>query len=126
MAFHDTGAKSVTRGVSSMISSSDVNGTTVYGADGGEVGHIDHLMIDKTSGRVAYAVMHFGGFLGLGEETHPVPWGTLSYDTKKSGYVTEITREQLEGAPRRGENWPDDRQYREDMFKYYSAAPYWM
>lgn len=59
----------------SLVSSDDVDGTDVYGNDGAHIGTIDHLMIDKQSGRVAYAVMGFGGFLGLGEDHHPVPWG---------------------------------------------------
>ena len=56
-------------------------------------------MIEKLSGTVAYAVMSFGGFLGLGEEEHTVPWNKLTYDTSLGGYRTDITEEQLRGAP---------------------------
>ena len=109
-----------------MISSADVNGTTVFGSDGTEVGHIDHLMLDKQSGRVAYAVMNFGGFLGMGEEEHPVPWDQLTYDTSRGGYVTAITQEQLQAAPDRTDDWRNDDRYRDDVFRHYNSAPYWI
>src|SRR5436309_14773654 len=80
------------------ISSEDVQGTAVYGPDRNKIGEIDHLIIDKLSGRVAYAVMSFGGFLGLGHSHYPVPWGALKYDTKLNGYVTGITEKQLQDA----------------------------
>jgi hypothetical protein len=56
-------------------------------------------MIDKYSGQVAYAVMSFGGFLGIGERYHALPWRMLTYDTGLGGYVVDVTREQLERAP---------------------------
>lgn len=123
MTMQDTDPKTTS---SSMISSSDVNGTNVYGNDGEKIGHIDHLTIDKQSGRVAFAVMNFGGFLGMGEETHPVPWDALRYDTNRGGYVTDIDKDRLEGAPVRSDNWRDDTRYRDDMFRHYGAAPYWI
>ena len=58
-----------------LISSEDVEGTNVYDMKGTTIGEIDHLMIDKISGRVTYAVMSFGGFLGLGHSHYPIPWG---------------------------------------------------
>jgi len=116
----------MTAGMNTMVSSSDVNGTEVYGSDGAHVGHIDHLMIDKTSGQIAYAVMGFGGFLGLGEDHHPIPWNALHYDTVKQGYVTDITRDSLEGAPRAGEDWYRDRRWEEDTYRHYGLAPYWI
>ena len=64
-----------------LISSEDVEGTEVYDSAGKNIGEVDHLMIDKMSGRVAYAVISFGGFLGLGHSHYPVPWGALKYDT---------------------------------------------
>lgn len=112
--------------MSSVISSTDVNGTTVYSPTGEHLGSIDHLMIDKQSGNVAYAVMGFGGFLGMGEAHHPVPWRKLSYDTGLNGYVTDITKEQLEGAPARPENWQDDRNWATSVYGYYGVAPYWI
>src|SRR5690606_36982096 len=77
-----------------LISSEDVEGTNVYGAGDAKVGEIDHLMIDKFSGKVTYAVMSFGGFLGLGHSHYPVPWAALKYDPSIGGYRTGITEQQ--------------------------------
>ena len=64
-----------------LISSEDVHGTDVYGAGEEAIGEIDHLLIEKVSGRVSYAVMSFGGFLGLAHSHYPIPWSALKYDT---------------------------------------------
>jgi hypothetical protein len=80
------------------ISSEDIQGTEVYGAGGKNIGEIDHLIIDKVSGRVAYAVMSFGGFVGLGHSHYPIPWGALTYDTSLGGFRTDITEQQLRDA----------------------------
>ncbi|MBA3477819.1 MAG: PRC-barrel domain-containing protein [Lautropia sp.] len=82
-----------------LISSSKVQGTEVYGASGDHVGEIDHLMIERVSGRVAYAVMSFGGILGMGKAFYPIPWNALKYDTALDGYRTDVTRDQVESAP---------------------------
>jgi sporulation protein YlmC with PRC-barrel domain len=113
-------------GSSTMVSSSDVNGTEVYSPTGDHLGQIDHLMIDKVSGQIAYAVMTFGGFLGIGTEEHPVPWKKLSYDTNLGGFVTDITQEQLTGAPSWGDNWYEDRDYQRRSYDYYGVSPYWI
>lgn len=113
-------------GTSDMVSSADVNGTEVYSPTGDHLGEIDHLVIDKKSGQIAYAVMTFGGFLGLGEGTHPVPWKKLSYDVNLGGFVTDITHEQLTGAPSLSETWFDDPTYRERSYSYYGVSPYWL
>src|SRR3954471_3375691 len=81
-----------------LTESDTVEGTTVYDPGGKEIGSIKRLMIDKVSGKVAYAVMSFGGFLGMGQE-HTVPLSTLTYDTSLGGFRTDITEEQLRGAP---------------------------
>src|SRR5947208_17185995 len=82
-----------------LIESDRVEGTTVYDPQGNNIGSIKRLMIEKISGRVAYAVMSFGGFLGMGTEEHSVPWNKLTYDTNLGGYRTDITEQQLRGAP---------------------------
>jgi len=71
-----------------MISREDVEGTTVYDPNGNEIGKVDHLMIDKISGQVRYAIMSFGGFLGLGHSHYPLPWSSLTYDKGRNGYTT--------------------------------------
>lgn len=86
--------------VGNLIGSDKVEGTAVYGADDNKIGSIERVMIDKSSGRVSYAVLGFGGFLGLGNDHYPLPWQSLKYDTRLSGYVTGVTENQLRGAPK--------------------------
>ena len=82
-----------------LIESDRVEGTSVYDPQGNDIGSIKRVMIEKISGRVAYAVMSFGGFLGMGAEEHAIPWSKLTYDTSLGGYRTDITESQLRGAP---------------------------
>jgi hypothetical protein len=81
-----------------LIASDKVEGTAVYN-QGERLGTVYNLMIDKYTGQVAYAVMSFGGFLGMGESYHPLPWKVLTYDTRQGGYVVDLDRSRLEGAP---------------------------
>lgn len=83
-----------------LIAASKVNGTAVYNRAGEKLGSVYDVMIDKRSGRAEYAVMSFGGFLGIGEEYHPLPWNQLNYDEGMGGYVVNLDRARLEGAPR--------------------------
>jgi sporulation protein YlmC with PRC-barrel domain len=96
---------------SNLIGSDKVEGTAVYGADGNKIGSIERVMIDKLSGKVSYAVLGFGGFLGIGDDHYPLPWQSLKYDTSLGGYVTGVTEEQLKNAPKYGNdntwNWSD-------------------
>ena len=88
-----------TRETSQLIASDEVEGTPVYSPRGEKLGTIERLMIDKRTGQVVYAVMSFGGFLGIGEKYHPLPWGVLNYDTSKGGYLVNLDRRQLANAP---------------------------
>ncbi|WP_026870847.1 PRC-barrel domain-containing protein [Inquilinus limosus] len=110
-----------------LISGDKVAGTEVYNTAGEHLGEIHDVMIDKVSGRVAYAVMSFGGFLGIGEKYHPLPWSALEYDTNQGGYVVNLSREQLEGAPVYAEETPPrwNREYEQDIHDYYGISPYW-
>ena len=98
--------------VGNLIGSDKVEGTAVYGADGSKIGSIERVMIDKKSGKVSYAVLGFGGFLGLGNDHYPLPWQSLKYDTRLGGYVTGVTEDQLRGAPKYGDDrdwdWNND------------------
>jgi len=85
---------------SSVISSDKVQGTKVYNPNGDKLGSVESLLLDKLTGKVRYAVMEFGGFLGMGTDVYPLPWETLKYDTGLGGYVVSLTKGQLEGAPR--------------------------
>ena len=108
-----------------LISSEDVEGANVYDMNGNKIGDIDHLMIDKVSGRVSYAVMSFGGFIGLGHSHYPIPWAALKYDTKLNGYVTGITEQQLKDAPAFSDNSWSDRNWETRTYKHYNVTPYW-
>ena len=100
-----------TRETGSLIGSDKVEGTAVYGANDAKIGSIERVMIDKMSGKVSYAVLSFGGFLGIGDDHYPLPWQSLKYDTNLGGYRTGITEKQLKGAPKYGNdntwNWSD-------------------
>ena len=108
-----------------LISSEDVQGTAVYSADNTSIGEIDHLLIDKLSGRVAYAVMSFGGFLGLAHSHYPIPWSALQYDTSVDGFRTAITQTQLRDAPDFSDDSWSDRAWESKTHKHYGAPLYW-
>src|SRR5437764_4112166 len=110
---------------SRLISSQKVDGTAVYNRNGDSLGTIDHMMIDKFTGQVEYAVMSCGGFLGLGEEYNPVPWKSLVYDTNLGGYVIDADRARLESAPRfQSSGRPDwsNRGYTERVDQYWGIG----
>ena len=112
-----------------LIASDRVEGTNVYRSDGTKIGHIERIMIDKRSGQAAYAVMNFGGFLGLGEDSYPLPWSVLTYNTALGGYEVNVTDEQLKSAPhlRSDESWDDGNRDRDTMiYGYYGVPPYWL
>lgn len=111
----------------SLIASDRVEGTGVYGADGRHIGSIERLIIGKLDGRVAYAVLSFGGFLGIGHDHYPLPWEKLNYDTQLDGYRIDLTKEQIEGAPSYADD--DDSWYNDNgrrVYDYYGVPPYWM
>lgn len=110
------------------ISAGKVQSTDVYNTKGDHLGHVDDLMIDKMSGKVSYAIMAFGGFLGIGERYHPLPWSLLKYDIAKGGYIVPLDKAMLEKGPHydRAELGDDDLAWRERVYGYYQAPPYWM
>jgi hypothetical protein len=111
-----------------LIESDRVEGTTVYDPKGTNIGSIKRLMIEKMSGRVAYAVMSFGGFLGIGTEEHSIPWSKLTYDTTLGGYRTDVTEAQLKAAPSfsRDSKWDwSDRNRERELHDHYKAPYYW-
>jgi hypothetical protein len=117
-----------TRETSSLIGSDKVEGTAVYRSNGDKVGSIERIMIDKRSGKVAYAVMSFGGFLGIGHDHYPLPWSLLTYNPKLEGYEVNVSEQQLKGAPKysQHENWDwSDRARERKVYDYYGAPPYW-
>jgi sporulation protein YlmC with PRC-barrel domain len=127
MAMQQTSSDLNKRETGSLIGSDKVEGTDVYNPNGDRVGTIERVMIDKISGKVAYAVLSFGGFLGMGEDYYPVPWATLKYDTKLGGYVLGLTRDELEQAPKYSESqgWNWSRENDQRVYDYYRTEPYW-
>jgi PRC-barrel domain len=110
-----------------LISSTKVEGTKVYDRQGEHLGTISSFMVDKYSGQVAYAVLSSGGFLGLGHKScHPLPWRVLSYDTNRGGYVVDLDKDTLAGAPgyAAGETpaWSDP-SYSKSIDAYYADRP---
>ncbi|MGZ5903969.1 MAG: PRC-barrel domain-containing protein [Reyranella sp.] len=115
-----------TRETVTLIGSDKVEGTAVYRPNGEKVGTIARVMIDKIGGKVAYAVMSFGGFMGIGEDYYPLPWGLLTYNPQLQGYQVNIGEEQLKGAPKYGrhESWDWSDQARAARIDtYYGIAP---
>jgi hypothetical protein len=112
----------------SLIASDKVEGTAVYGADGKRIGSVARLLLEKRGGRVAYAVLSFGGFLGIGDDYYPLPWEKLRYDEQLDGYRIDLTKDQITGAPRYND-LEDETWYRANdrtVYDYYGVPPYWM
>lgn len=113
---------------SDVIASDRVEGTAVYGSDNDKIGTVDKLLIGKQSGLVTDAILSVGGFLGIGSDRHSLPWSKLEYDTSLGGYKLDVTKEQLEKAPRFKEDdaeRPYDRQYQTSVYEYWTVTPYW-
>jgi sporulation protein YlmC with PRC-barrel domain len=110
------------------IAATRVIGTDVYNSAGDQIGTIEDVMLEKTSNGIMFAVIGFGGFLGLGEKYHAVPWAVLDYDPDRGGYVVPFTKEQLQAAPSYSINEltaDDGQKARDASFAYYNVAPYW-
>jgi sporulation protein YlmC with PRC-barrel domain len=111
-----------------LIGADQVQGTYIYNPAGDNLGSVQDVMIDKVSGRIAYAVVGFGGFLGIGDRHYPLPWEKLKYDPSMGGYVVDLDRRTLEGAPSYATNeaagWEDPAWGRR-VDDYYGAHPFW-
>lgn len=123
-----TGSTLERRETGSLIGSDEVDGTTVYRSNGEKVGTIDRVMLDKLSGKAVYAVMSFGGFLGMGNDYYPLPWSMLTYNPRLEGYEVNISEDQLKGAPKyaRSDSWEwENRERGQNLHDYYKVPPYW-
>ncbi len=118
----DSGSSTSIDETADLIAADKVNGTAVYGDDGEHLGTIDSIMIGKRSGKVAYVVMSFGGFLGIGERYHPLPWNVLCYDEAKGGYSVGHSAEALRSAPHYSRDELDRREYGHAVDEYYGGA----
>lgn len=109
-----------------LIASDRVEGTAVYNREGDRLGSIHNFMVDKRSGHVEYAILSFGGFLGIGDSYYPLPWKSLSYDVGQGGYVVDLDKDRLEGAPQYVESespdWADPR-YGRQIDDFYGPFP---
>ena len=109
-----------------LIASNKVEGTAVYNRQGEHLGSVYNFMVDKRSGQVEYAVMRFGGFLGIGDSYHPLPWKSLTYDTSQGGYVVDLDKTRLQGAPSysssEAPDWSDP-SYSRRIDDYYGPFP---
>ena len=111
-----------------LIGSDKVEGTSVYRSSGEKIGQIERVMLGKRSGQVAFAVMSFGGFLGLGHDHYPIPWARLTYSERLGGYEVNLTDQQLKGAPKYdpASEWKWDRNQDRKVYDYYGVPGYWM
>lgn len=106
----------------------EVVGRKVINTQGENLGKIEEVMLDSVPGRIAYAVLSFGGFLGLNDKLFAVPWNSLHYDPSQGAFVLRADKRFLENAPGfNKDNWPDmaDTGWRSTVYTYYSARPYW-
>lgn len=115
-------------GHTSAIRAKKVIGTAVKDHTGQKIGQIEDIVLDKTSNNIMFAIVSFGGFLGMGEKFHPLPWSSLDYQGIQDAYVVNYTRAQLEGAPAdtidaltKG----DGTNYRDRTYDYYNESRYW-
>lgn len=110
-----------------LIASDRVEGTAVYNRAGEKLGRISNFMVDKRSGHVRYAVLSFGGFLGMGNDHYPLPWSMLHYDTDQGGYVIEMEKETLDKAPRYTADMRPlyDEAYGRNVYQYYGLIYPW-
>lgn len=109
-----------------LIAASRVQHCPVFGATGARLGTIDDILIDKATGRSAYALMAFDGVLGVGERFYPLPWSMLRYDADRDGYVAPLTKDQIEnGLAVEDKDVDDEIHWREALHAYYGATPYW-
>src|SRR3954452_1239408 len=117
-----TGGSLATDETDELIASNKVEGTAVYNREGERLGTVYNFMVNKVTGQVAYAVMSFGGFLGLGQSYHPLPWRFLTYNTKVGGYVVDLDKERLQNAPSyAGESPAWDRAYGKSIDAFYES-----
>ncbi|MGO8814824.1 MAG: PRC-barrel domain-containing protein [Terriglobia bacterium] len=111
-----------------VMAADTLTGDKVVNLNKEDLGKIEHLMIDLATGRVAYAVLSFGGFLGLGDKLFAIPWSSLAIDTQEKRFVLNVDKALLERAPGFDkEHWPNmaDRAWGANIYSYYGAKPYW-
>ncbi len=110
-----------------LMGASTLTGNDVYNQAGDDLGDIKEFMLDMHTGRVSYAVLSFGGFLGMGDRLFAVPWEALKLDTLNKRFTLDVNKERLEAAPGFDkDNWPNmsDQTWAENVHSYYGTTPY--
>ncbi|MFN3912690.1 PRC-barrel domain-containing protein [Hyphomonas sp.] len=116
-------------GHTTAIRASRTIGTSVYNTAGDKIGKVEDVVLDKTDNTVLFAVVGFGGFMGMGEKYHPVPWSSLNFSEERDGYVVPFTEDQLKAAPANDIDEltrNDGHAIRDSAYSYYKVKPYWM
>ena len=111
-----------------VMAAATLDGNEVVSSDGEDVGTISDIMLDVRSGRIAYAVLSEGGFLGMGSNLHAIPWSALTLDTEDKRFVVDITAQRLKDDPGFDkDHWPTmaDATWGESTHSYYNRQPYW-
>ena len=111
-----------------VMAASDFEGEDVVNRQGETVGEVEEVMLDVRSGRIAYAVLAVGGFLGIGERYFAIPWRALTLDTDRKCFILDVDKERLQNAPGFDkDHWPSmaDSRWASEVHSYYRAAPYW-
>jgi sporulation protein YlmC with PRC-barrel domain len=115
-------------GHTSAIRANKVIGTRVLNMSDEHIGKVEDIVLDKLSSNILFAVVGFGGFLGMAEKYHPVPWSSLDYDEARDAYVVDFTREQLQTAPSdslEALTRQDSRAFREQAYDHYQVPHSW-
>lgn len=110
------------------LSASSLRGNTVKNRMGEDLGEIKDIVIDVDSGQIAYAVLSFGGILGIGDKLFAVPWKSMELNTDEKAFYLDVDKERLENAPGFDkDNWPmtSDRTFVSEVHSYYGVEPYW-
>ena len=110
------------------LKASSMLGTKVVNPAGDSLGDVKEVVIDPRTGKVAYAVVSFGGFLGMGEKLFAVPFTALKYHVEKNEYALDVSKERLKNAPGFDpDHWPSmsDEKWNREIYKYYERSPYW-
>lgn len=114
-----------------VLSASTLIGDKVFNTAGEHLGNIKDLMMDLDGGLIAYAVLSFGGFMGMGDKLFAIPWEALTIDEENHSLILEVDKEVLKDAPGFDkDNWPDNAKYEAGwllgVYEYYGFSPYWM
>jgi sporulation protein YlmC with PRC-barrel domain len=111
-----------------VMDAATLNGDSVVNASGEDLGKIEAIMLDVTGGRIAYAVLSFGGFLGMGSKLFAIPWSALTLDAGEQRFILDVAKDRLENAPGFDkDHWPSmaDASWATELHSYYNVRPYW-